>query len=145
MAAGLTVQEACFEAFREYFLNCARRVLLDEHLHPKLSLDAELPLGAVRRGVLEQLDRLQPFGIGHQQPVFYARGVGLAAEPRVLKEKHLSLAFRQGRDEIRGIWFGGTASELPRLPWDVAFTVEKNEYQGLVTAQLHVKAVRAAA
>jgi single-stranded-DNA-specific exonuclease len=143
MAAGLTVHEDCFPAFRDSFLACARRALLDEQLHPKLTLDAQLSLADLRRGILEQLEKLQPFGIGHQQPVFYARGVTLAREPRVLKEKHLSFSLRQGRDEVRGIWFGSAATTLPRLPWDIAFTVEKNEYQGMVTAQLQVKAVRA--
>jgi single-stranded-DNA-specific exonuclease len=144
MAAGLTVRETSFEGFRKAFLAAARLALADEQLYPKLSLDAELSLAGIRTGVLAQLEHLQPFGIGHQQPLFYARAVTLASEPRVLKEKHLSFALRQGRDEVRGIWFGGAATPLPALPWDVAFTVEKNEYQGLVTAQLHVKAVRSA-
>ncbi len=144
MAAGLTVKEECFENFRESFLACARRVLLDEQLQPKLTLDAELPLAELRNGVLQHLEDLQPFGMGHRQPVFFARGVGLACEPRVAKEKHLSFVLRHERCDVRGIWFGGAEATLPRLPWDVAFTVEKNEYQGLVTAELHVKDVRSA-
>jgi len=59
-----------------------------------------------------------------------------------MKEKHLSLMLRQGRDEHRAVWFGSAAQELPRLPWDVAFTIERNEWQGNVSAQIHVKAVR---
>jgi single-stranded-DNA-specific exonuclease len=76
------------------------------------------------------------------QPLFVARGVTLAYEPRVMKEKHLSLVLRQDGDEYRAVWFGGAQDELPRLPWDVAFTIERNEWQGLVSAQIHVKAVR---
>jgi hypothetical protein len=31
------------------------------------------------------------------------------------------------------------------LPWDVAFTVERNEYQGIVRPQVQIKAVRSTA
>ena len=67
------------------------------------------------------------------------------AEPRVLKEKHRSLVLRQRGATARAIWFNCADQPMPRTPWDVAFTVERNEYQGSVTAQMHVKAVRPAA
>ena len=80
--------------------------------------------------MLEQHAALQPFGMENPEPVFVARGVTLGGEPRVLKEKHLSLVFRQGSAKARAIWFNSAAQELPRPPWDVAFTVERNEYRG---------------
>ena len=42
------------------------------------------------------------------------------------------------------LWFGGAQTELPRLPWDVAYTVDRNEYQGVVRPQVQIKAVRSA-
>ncbi|MGV3532352.1 MAG: single-stranded-DNA-specific exonuclease RecJ, partial [Chthoniobacteraceae bacterium] len=44
MAAGLTVHMGRFGEFREAFRNCARRLLTDEQLQPRLHLDAELSL-----------------------------------------------------------------------------------------------------
>lgn len=144
MAAGLTVREDRFSAFRDAFLCAARDMLTDEWLLPRLRLDGELALSDVSLKLLDHLDALQPFGIGNHAPVFFARNVSLVGEPRVMKEKHLSLSFRNGRGETRAVWFGSAKQELPRLPWDIAFTVERNEYQGIVRPQVHIKAVREA-
>jgi len=142
MAAGFALRETRFTEFRDAFRQCVRVRLRDDQLQPSLTLDAEVTLVDVRHSLLEQHDALQPFGMGNSQPVFFARRVMLAAEPRVMKEKHLSLLLRQGAQEMRAVWFGAAAEVLPRLPWDIAFTVERNEYQGVVTAQMHVRAVR---
>jgi single-stranded-DNA-specific exonuclease len=92
--------------------------------------------------LLVQYEALQPFGMGNVRPLFFSRGVTVAAEPRVMKEKHLSLTLRQGGNEIRAVWFGAAEETLPRTPWDVAFDIERNEYQGLVTPQMRIRAVR---
>jgi single-stranded-DNA-specific exonuclease len=144
MAAGLTVREARFAEFRRIFCACAREILTDEQLQPRLHLDAELTLGEIDYELLDQHESLQPFGMGNPQPTFAARGVTLAGEPRVMKEKHLSLILRQNGDEYRAVWFNSAAQELPRLPWDVAFQIERNEWQGTVSPQIHIRAVRKA-
>lgn len=142
MAAGLSLWQERFLGFREAFRTCALGHLTAELLKPRLHLDVELTLGEIDYELLAQHESLQPFGMANPQPVFVARGVTLAYEPRVMKEKHLSLVLRQHGDEYRAVWFGSAAQELPRLPWDVAFTIERNEWQGTVSAQIHVKAVR---
>ena len=142
MAAGLTLREVHFADFRQSFCACARESLTDEQLRPLLQIDAELALAEIDFALLDQHEALQPFGMGNPQPLFAARGVTLAAEPRVMKEKHLSLMLRQGRREYRAVWFNAAAEAMPRLPWDVAFQIERNEWQGTVSPQIHVKAVR---
>jgi single-stranded-DNA-specific exonuclease len=142
MAAGLTLLQLRFGEFRDAFRTCAREILTEEQLQPIQALDVELTLGEIDYELLSAHESLQPFGMANPQPIFVARGVTLVFEPRVMKEKHLSLMLRQGRDEHRAVWFGGAGGELPRLPWDVAFTIERNEWQGNVSAQIQVKAVR---
>ncbi|HEV7868164.1 MAG TPA: hypothetical protein VGO90_10810, partial [Chthoniobacteraceae bacterium] len=114
-------------------------------LQPRLRLDAELSLQYVNYALLEQHEALQPFGMMNPQPVFFTRRISPAAEPRVIKEKHLSVILRQGYHERRAMWFNAAETELPPPPWDVAFTVERNEYQGVISVDLHLKAVRASA
>lgn len=144
MAAGVTLQQARFAEFRDAFRECAGRLLDADQLRPALRFDAELSLDEIGFDLLQQHEALQPFGMGNPQPVFVAREVTLCGEPRVMKEKHLSLLLRQGRREQRAVWFGGAGEELPRLPWDVAFYIERNEYLGRVTAQMQLRAVRSA-
>ena len=142
MAAGLTLRRENFLPFREAFRACARGILSADQLQARLHLDVELTLGDINFELLEQYCALQPFGMGNRQPVFFARGVALAGEPRVMKEKHLSLMLRQHGDEYRAVWFGAVSEELPRLPWDIAFHIERNEFQGNVSAQIQIRAVR---
>ena len=144
MAAGLNLRRENFEEFRDAFRNCAREVLSADQLQERLHLDVEITIGDINFELLAQYCALQPFGMGNRQPTFFARGVTLAAEPRVMKEKHLSLMLRQNGDEYRAVWFGAVSEKLPRQPWDIAFHLERNEYQGTVSAQIHMRAVRAA-
>ncbi len=142
MAAGLTIEEKQFDAFRKAFLAYAREKISGEQLQPRLHLDGELTLGEIDYELLDHHEALQPYGMGQPQPVFVARGVTLAGEPRVMKAKHLSLMLRQHGDEYRAVWFGAAQDDLPERPWDIAFQIERNEWQGTITPQIHVRAVR---
>lgn len=144
MAAGLTLRQPRFEEFRAAFRACAGRALTAQQLQPRLHLDVEITLGEIDYDLLEHHESLQPFGMGNPQPLFCARGVTLAAEPRVLKEKHLLLVLQQGGEECRAVWFGAAAEPLPPPPWDIAFQIERNEWQGTISPQMHLRAVRAA-
>jgi single-stranded-DNA-specific exonuclease len=144
MAAGLTLHESRLVELRDAFRQCASE-LSPEQLQPRLHLDAELALGEIDYTLLDQHEALQPFGMGNPQPLFCARGVTLAGEPRVMKGKHCAFLLRQDGDEYRAVWFGGVAHDLPRLPWDIAFQIERNEWNGTVSPQIHIRAVRPAA
>ena len=152
MAAGLSVREASFADFQRDFCRVARALLSDEQLLPSLRLDAEITLGELDADFLSCHETLQPFGMGNGQPMFLARNVVPAAEPRVLKEKHLSFSLRhrngggEGRyaPATRAIFFGGAQGPLPPAPWDVAFQVEANEYRGVTELQVQVQALRTA-
>jgi single-stranded-DNA-specific exonuclease len=142
LAAGLSVNLANLTPFREAFLALAQAQLSAEQLLPRLHLDAEVRFSDIGLNLLGHVESLAPYGSGHRQPVFYARGVSPAMAPRILKEKHLSLLLRQEGVETRAIWFGSAANPLPNPPWDIAFELTRNEYQGSVTAQIQVAALR---
>jgi single-stranded-DNA-specific exonuclease len=143
MAAGLTLRRDNFTAFQKEFLACAQDWLTDDDLIPRMNVDAGLDLCDLNFDFLESHDMLQPFGTGNPQPVFYTHGVTLTSEPRVLKEKHYLLNLRQGDVRYQAIFFNGAVNELPRLPWDVAFQIERNEYEGRVSVQMQVHSIRA--
>ncbi len=145
MAAGLTMRQENFAAFRETFAQAAREMIAPENLQRTLRLDAELRLADVNLDLLDEHDALQPFGTANHQPVFFTRGVTLAGEPRMMKDKHWSFNFRQARAQCRAVWWNAAEEILPPLPWDIAYTVSRNEWNGNVSAQLELRAVRAAA
>ncbi|MEI6340244.1 MAG: single-stranded-DNA-specific exonuclease RecJ, partial [Verrucomicrobiota bacterium] len=104
----------------------------------------ELPIADISLSLLETQEMLEPYGMANPQPVYAARGIFPADTPRVLKEKHLRFDFQAGRRRVAAIFFSGAENELPRPPWDVAFTVERNEFNGRVDAQMQIVAIRSA-
>jgi single-stranded-DNA-specific exonuclease len=145
MAAGLTVREENFPAFADAFREAARTLLSDENLQPRLHLDHELAFSELNAELLHWHQVLQPFGSGNRQPMFFARGVEPAVAPQILKEKHLVLRLRQKNHFRRAIFFDGASSPLPASPWDMAFRLNADEYEGETRLQIHVEALRAAA
>jgi single-stranded-DNA-specific exonuclease len=145
MAAGLSVREENFPAFADAFRVAARDLLSDQKLQPRLHLDHELTFSELNADLLRWHQALQPFGSGNMQPMFFARGVEPAVTPQILKEKHLVLRLRQKNHFRRAIFFDGALSPLPASPWDMAFRLSADEYEGETRLQIHVEALRAAA
>jgi single-stranded-DNA-specific exonuclease len=145
MAAGLAIREANFEAFAETFRKAAREMLSDEKLQPRLHLDHELTFSQLNYDLLQWHRALEPFGNGNLQPTFFARAVEPTIPPQILKEKHLVLRLRQKNYFQRAIFFDGALSPLPPAPWDMAFRLSADEYEGETRLQIHVEALRASA
>jgi single-stranded-DNA-specific exonuclease len=145
MAAGLAVREENFEAFVASFKQAARDLLTEEDLQPRLHLDHELAFSELNDELLRWQQALEPFGNANPHPLFFAREVTPAAGPQVLKERHLVLRLRQRNHFRRAIFFDGAAAPLPAPPWDIAFRINADEYEGETRLQIQVEAVRAAA
>ncbi len=118
MAAGLTIRQERFAEFQRAFLDCARSLLSDDDLQPRLRLDSEVSFADLDMDFLFHHDRLQPFGIGNAQPMLFARGVKPNAEPRVLKEKHLLFNLRQNGSSTSAIYFNSAQIALQKWQRD---------------------------
>ena len=143
MAAGLAIREEKFGPFADAFRQAARELLADENFQPRLHLDHELTFAQLSGELLRWHQALEPFGNSNPHPIFFARGVAPATEPQVLKEKHLVLRLRQQNHFRRAIFFDGAASPLPTPPWDIAFRLTADEYEGETRLQIQVEAIRA--
>ena len=145
MAAGLTVQEKNLDLFAKQFHQVTRDLLSEEDLQPRLRLDHEISFAELNFDFLGWHEMLQPFGNGNPQPVFFAREVESVAAPRVVGERHLQLRLRQRNYHQRAIFFGAAADALPKQPWDIAFRIRPDEYEGETRLEIRVEAVREAA
>jgi single-stranded-DNA-specific exonuclease len=144
MAAGLALHDENFGMFAGEFRKAARELLSDEALQPCLRLDHELAFGEIDVSFLRWHEMLQPFGNGNRQPLFLARGVDSVAPPRVVNEKHLIFRLRQGDRHRRAVYFNA-ARELPASPWDIAFRIRADEYDGETLVGMHIEAIRSSA
>jgi single-stranded-DNA-specific exonuclease len=145
MAAGLALREENFAAFADAFRAAAREMLTDEALQPRLHLDHELSFSQLNHDLLQWHRVLEPFGSGNLQPMFFAREVEPTIAPKILKEKHLLLRLRQKNHFQRAIFFDGASAPLPQTPWDMAFRLSADEYEGETRLQIQVEALRTAA
>jgi len=144
MAAGLSLQESQLAPLRDQFEKATRELISDDELIPRLRLDAELDLSQADEAWLETQNRLAPFGTSNAQPLFYSRGVTPGSPPRVMKEKHLRLDLLSSRRRREAIWFNAGTGDLPRPPWDVAYTLNRNVWQGRESVQIQIVAMRSA-
>lgn len=144
MAAGLTIREKNLPSFAEAFRQVAREILSEEDLQPRLQIDHELKFSELNLNLLRWHEMLQPFGSGNPQPLFVSREVEPTVEPKVLHDRHLVLRLRQRNHFQRAIFFDGATGSLPPSPWDIAFQIKRDEYEGVMRLQLHVQALRKA-
>ncbi|MFK7909244.1 MAG: single-stranded-DNA-specific exonuclease RecJ [Akkermansiaceae bacterium] len=142
MAAGISVHEDLIDAFREGFAkHVLDNVSADDRL-PRLHIDAEIDFPELSLDFLNSYELLQPFGSANPEPIFMTRQVWLTEEPRELKNHHLKLSMKQKECWQSAMFFGGGQGELPPQPWDIAFTINRNNFRGRTSLQIVIQDVR---
>jgi single-stranded-DNA-specific exonuclease len=147
MAAGLKVKTENFEAFREAFCAHAKSVMKPELLVPELKMDTLAELRQINAALVQDLQRMGPFGHGNRKPLLCCRGVEIAATPRRVGKSgdHLQIQVRQGNSTMKCIAFNHGAM-FDRLTAgtriDLAVEPVINEFNGYVNVELEVKDVQ---
>ncbi len=143
-AAGLRIDLANVDAFRERLCEHARRHFPDGTPIPTLVIDAETPLSIMTPSLLKDLDRLEPYGAENRKPLFLAGELQVEGEPRKVGkgERHLSFRVRQQGTAMKAIAWG-MAERVDELlseggACSVVFTPKLNEWQGRRMVDLEV-------
>lgn len=103
--------------------------------------DAHLMLQDVSWSFWSALEQLQPFGIGHPQPLFWSRNCKVR-DWRSLNGGHLSMNLVQGEVERRAIaWRCEPLQPMPTAV-DIAYQLGVNVWRGERRLQLILKAMR---
>ncbi|MEP6590165.1 MAG: single-stranded-DNA-specific exonuclease RecJ [Gemmatimonadota bacterium] len=142
MAAGLTIRPERIDAFRTRFNETAQSRLAPEALGSTQRVDLELSLGEVTDD-LERLGRyLEPCGMGNPSPVYGAREVRLEGG-REVGTNHLKCRLEGSGRTLDAIAFGwADRIDYRSAPLvDVAFKLERNEFQGRSSLQARVVAL----
>ena len=143
MAAGLTIRRSRFDEFRVAFLQIARELLAPDDLVPAQRVDLELPLGLVSDELEKLMRHLEPCGPGNPAPVFGVRAARAVAARRV-GTNHLRFTLDDGSGVIPAIgfrWADVVPDAWLARPLDVAFRLERDEWQGRTTLQARVAAI----
>ncbi|MBZ4190249.1 single-stranded-DNA-specific exonuclease RecJ [Niabella beijingensis] len=144
-AAGLTLNKANIELFREKFEEVVASSIPEELLVPEILIDAEITFPEITPAFYGIVRQMEPFGPGNMTPVFIARNVTDSGFSRIVKENHLRFVVQQKGIQLTGIGFN-MASKFPllqsRQPFDLVFKIEENEWQGQKNLQLKVEDIR---
>ncbi|MDF0714909.1 single-stranded-DNA-specific exonuclease RecJ [Muricauda sp. 334s03] len=147
-AAGLTLLEEQYEAFKKQFEKVVSQTIDPKLLQPEISVDAKILMHQITPKLMRILKQFAPFGPGNMTPIFmaeglkdtgYARGVGEG-------EKHLKCSLYQpGSNPIGGIGFNlGDKLDIVKgiKPFDAVFSLDENEWNGTVSLQLKLRDIR---
>ena len=141
-AAGLTMEAGRLPEFRARINAYADQVIEPDQLRPRLRIDGPLSLRAITHDLVRGLDLLGPFGLANPRPVFHASGVEIVDGPRTIKERHLKMTFAQDGRRFRAIaWRAAERAEFleqNRSAMNLAFSLDRNEYQGETFLELSV-------
>lgn len=141
-AAGMVVEASRLKELRGRLAAYANEALDPQDLVPRLTVDAPLPLGEVRRDhLLRGLASLEPFGRGNLRPVFHAAPVEVAEGPRTIGKRHLRMTLRQGRAAFPAVaWRAAERSAVfeQERKLNVAFSLGEDSYKGNRFLQLIV-------
>jgi single-stranded-DNA-specific exonuclease len=145
-AAGVTVARDRVSDFARRFNEVARETLTPADLIPELRADLEVELSDVTDGLEALLRHVEPCGIGNPSPVLVARGVRVAAPPKVVGKDGLRVLLHQNSTEITALGWG-MAWRAPELSVgstvDVAFRLERDEWNGESRLQARLADFRA--
>jgi single-stranded-DNA-specific exonuclease len=96
----------------------------------------------INHELLEQFDRLAPFGSRNPEPVLCVRNVSVAS-PTVVGNNHLKMRVSGDGVSRNSIWFskGQFLSELSAAALDIVFTPQINYWNGSADIQLKMKDV----
>jgi single-stranded-DNA-specific exonuclease len=144
-AAGLTIEAARVETFAAAFAAHADSVLSEDDLRPVTRIDAIVPGAKLGLDLCAELGALAPFGLGNPGVLLLVDGCELADLSTVGDGKHLRFRVRhRGRDAGAAIAFG-MGAQLESLHaggrYDLAFRLQENRWNGVVSPQLVVRRV----
>jgi len=142
-AIGIKINKNNIEKLRKEINNYAKKMLSAEDLIPKINLDVKLKLSQVDEELIDEINKLTPFGMGNPKPVFYSTNLSLEDEPRILKEKHIRMELCDGSEIIDAIGFNMAHfyDEIMKNQEqiNVVFFPELNEWNGDETMNLVLK------
>ena len=140
MAAGFTIRRDRFDEFRVAFLAVAGELLTPDDLAPSQRVDLELPLASVNQELERLIRHLEPCGAGNPAPVFGVRNARAVGARRV-GTNHLRFTLDDGSAVLPAIgfrWADAVPGEWLIEPLDVAFRLERDEWQGRTSLQARI-------
>jgi single-stranded-DNA-specific exonuclease len=145
MAAGCTLPAAHVDELRARLVARTRELLNGQAPPPRrLEADYELPLALYGDVLMNELERLEPWGQDFREPVFLTRDLRVADAPYIMGKdrKHFSLRFRSGDTVVKAKAFNMAerVQELtPGTPIHVLWKPDRNTFRGITANEMTIE------
>lgn len=144
MAIGISVKEENFEKFKNQFEEYVNTTNIKE-LIPIIKVDEESNSRDINVNVVNDLNKLEPFGEANKMPIFMYRNLRINSIRALSEGKHLKLTLKDEGLVIDAIGFnmGHLVDEyLLGDKVDVLGNLEINSFNGRESVQLNLKDIR---
>ncbi len=139
-AAGCTLARADLDAFRAAFCAHAEAVLAPEDYARRERADAVVAGDELGLALAEELELLAPFGMGNPEPRLLVPAATLSDFRPMGEGRHLRFTVETGGRRASAVAFQTTT--LPEgTPQDVVFSLERNEWNGVVEPRLVLRRI----
>jgi single-stranded-DNA-specific exonuclease len=145
LAAGLTVRRDDIPAFREKINAYAAERLTEDMTAVRFEADGVAEISDLTMGLAEELETLEPFGVGNPTPLFILRDAVVQKIIPLGAGKHTKLMLYRDGTILQAIWFSHSLVNLPFVEGDrvdALFQLNINDYQGVRSLQLIVQDMR---
>ena len=145
LAAGLTVRRKDIPAFRKRINEYAASLLTEDMTAVRYEADCVCEAQELTMQQAEELERLEPFGVGNPTPSFVLRDAVLHRVIPLGGGKHTKLTLYKDGQMLQAIWFSTSPAKLPAVVGDavdILFQLNVNDYQGVRTLQLILQDLR---
>ena len=104
-AAGIKINKKNIEKLKNGINKYAKTKLTREDLIPQMNIDAELKPSQVSLNLINEINKLLPFGVVNPKPTFCSVNLSLEDHPRILKEKHIKMKLSDNITTMETIGF----------------------------------------
>lgn len=138
MAAGLSLETEHLPEFRSRLIEAVRRMMGDAPPEASLQVDGYLSLPELSLDLVEDLQRLAPFGPGNPPIILVAHNLTLVKSSTIGRgEEHLQLIVEDEHGYSQKVlWWQGAGFPLPQGRFDLAFTARASDYRGARDVQV---------
>jgi single-stranded-DNA-specific exonuclease len=147
-AAGMTLKEENYEAFKNKFEEVVHKTIHPDLLIPEISVDAEIDLSDINERMMRILKQFEPFGPENMTPLFLSKNLNDTGYPKTLgnDNEHLKLFVKQSDSEGFGAIGFGLGKKIniakDRKSFDAIYSIEENEWKGTVSLQLQLRDIK---
>ncbi len=142
-AAGFSIQAEDIDALREKASEYCRNTLTEEDYIPIVDIDGTVSSEEITIDLIDQIATLEPYGMGNSTPVFAIPKIRVQnLYPMGFQKNHCKIILQGQQGPLDAVaWQGEHYMQevFADDPVKVAFSLQKNEWQGVVTPQLVVQ------